>query len=100
MASPARTVILETVAQQAVDSACDKWEDAARAWMAIEWALARDPHVGVPLTEGGNVRGLLYDGARSIGQPDVEVIYEIQQNAIIVRSAIFKDAKASFAGAG
>jgi hypothetical protein len=100
MASPARTVILESVAQQAVDSACDKWEDAERAWMAIEWALARDPDVGVPLTEGGNVRGLLYDGARSIGQPDVEVIYEIQQNAIIVRSAIFNDAKASFAGRG
>jgi hypothetical protein len=100
MSSPARTVILETVAQQAVDSACDKWEDAERAWMAIEWALVRDPAVGRPLTEGGNVRGFLYDGARSIGQPDVEVIYEIQQNAIIVRSAIFKDAKASFAGRG
>ena len=100
MASPARTVILESVAEQAVDSACDEWEDAERAWMAIEWALARDPHVGVPLTEGGNVRGLLYDGARSIGQPDVEVIYEIQQNTIIVRSALFKDAKASFAGRG
>ena len=100
MASPARTVILESVAQQAVDSACDKWEDAERAWMAIEWALARDPHVGVLLSEGGNVRGLLYHGARSIGQPDVEVIYEIQQDAIIVRSAIFKDAKANFAGRG
>jgi hypothetical protein len=68
--------------------------------MAIEWALARDPHVGVPLTEVGNVRGLLYDGARSIGQPDVEVIYEIQQNAIIVRAAMFKDAKTRFAGRG
>lgn len=100
MASQARTVILESVAQQAVDSACDKWEDAERAWMAIEWALARDPHVGVLLSEGGNVRGLLYHDARSIGQPDVEVIYEIQQNAIIVRSAIFKDAKASFVGTG
>jgi hypothetical protein len=52
MASLARTVILESVAQQAVDSACDKWEDAERAWIAIEWALARDQHVGVPLTEG------------------------------------------------
>jgi len=100
MAWPARTVILESDAQQAVDSACDEWEDAERAWMAIEWALARDPHVGVPLTEGGNVRGLLYDGARSIDQPDVQVIYEIQQNAIIVRSAVFNDAKARFAGRG
>jgi hypothetical protein len=100
MASPARTVILEPVAQHAVDSACDEWEDAERAWMAIEWALARDAHVGVPLTEVGNVRGLLYDGARSIGQPDVEVIYEIQRDAIIVRSAVFRNPKASFAGKG
>jgi hypothetical protein len=100
MASPARTVVLESVAQQAVDSACDKWEDAERVWRAIEWALARDPAVGVPLTEQGNVRGLLYDGAQSIGQPDVEVIYEIQQDAIIVRSAIFRNPKASFAGKG
>ena len=71
-----------------------------RVWRAIEWALARDPAVGVPLTEQGNVRGLLYDGAQSIGQPDVEVIYEIQQDAIIVRSAIFRNPKASFAGKG
>ena len=95
-----RTVILEPVAQQAVDSACDKWEDAERAWTAIEWALAHDPGVGVPLSEQGDVRGLVYDGAQSIGQPDVEVIYEIQQEAIIVRSAEFRNPKASFAGKG
>lgn len=100
MAAPARTVILDTVAQKAVDSACDKWEDAERAWIAIEWTLAHDPAVGVPLTEQGNIRGFPYDGARSIGQPDIEVIYEIQQDVIIVRSAVFRDAKATFAGRG
>jgi hypothetical protein len=100
MASPARTVILESVAQQAIDSGCDRWEDGERAWLAIEWALAHDPTVGVPLTEPGNIRGLLYDGARSIGQPDVEVIYEIREDTIIVKSAVFKDAKSAFAGRG
>jgi hypothetical protein len=100
MAPLSRTVILESVAQKAVDSGCDKWQDAERAWRAIEWALAHDPAVGVPLTERGKVRGLLYDGARSIGQPDVEVIYEIREDEIIVRSAVFRDARASFAGTG
>lgn len=66
--------------------------------MAIEWVLARDPDVGVPLTEGGNIRAFLYDGARSIKQPDVEIIYQIQLNEIIVHSAVFTDAKAERAG--
>jgi hypothetical protein len=98
VASAARTVVLESVALRAVDSACDKWRDAERAWIAIEWVLVRDPHVGVALTEHGNIRAFLYAGARSIDQPDVEVIYEIRQDEIIVRSAVFRDAKASFAG--
>src|SRR5437660_1567426 len=85
-------------APEAVDSAFEKWEDAERAWLAIEWALVRDPQVGPPLTEKGNIRGFLYDGARSIGQPDVQVIYEIQEDAIIIRSAVFTQAKANFAG--
>ena len=84
--------------QKAVDSTCDRWDDTDRAWIAIEWALVRDPIVGVPLVEGGNVRGFVYYGARSIGQPDVDVIYEIQQDAIIIKSAVFTDAKASQAG--
>jgi hypothetical protein len=56
--------------------------------------------VGVPLVEGGNVRGFVYYGARSIDQPDVDVIYDIQNDAIIIRSAVFADAKASQAGRG
>jgi hypothetical protein len=98
MPPPARTVVLSTVARKAVDSSYQRWDDAERAWVAIEWALARDPQVGVPLTENGNIRAFLYDGARSIEQPDVEVVYEIQLNEIIVHSAVFNDAKADRAG--
>jgi hypothetical protein len=76
----------------------ETWGDAERAWIAIEWALVRDPLVGVPLIEGGNIRAFVYYGARSIDQPDVDVIYEIQNDAIIIRSAVFTDAKASQAG--
>lgn len=94
----ARTVILDTVVRNVLDSAERKWSDAERAWIAVEWTLAHDPYVGVPLTEKGDVRGFRYDGARSIGQPDIEVIYVIQEHEIIVRDAVFSDAKASQAG--
>jgi hypothetical protein len=100
MANPVRTVVLNAAAQDALDSAATKWEDTERAWIAIEWALAHDPLVGVPLNEKGNVRGLVYDGARSISQPDVSVIYEITEHEIIVQDAVFSDAKASQAGRG
>ena len=94
----ALTVVLDEGARKSLVSAIDKWSDAERAWEAIEWALARDPFVGVPFTESGNVRGFVYDGARSIDQPDVEVVYEITKDEIIVRSAEFCDAKATQAG--
>jgi hypothetical protein len=94
----ARTVVLSTAARKAVDSSYQQWDDAERAWAAIEWVLARDPQVGVSLTESGNLRAFVYDGARSIKQPDVQVIYEIQPNEIIVHIAMFADAKAARAG--
>jgi hypothetical protein len=92
------TVVLDEPARAAVDSAVERWDDADRAWLAIEWTLSHDPQIGVPLQEGGNVRGLVYRGARSIGQPDVEVIYEWTRDEVIVRDAVFSDAKASWAG--
>lgn len=90
--------MLSEAAQAAVDSACIRWPDAERAWSAIEWALARDPSVGPALSESGNVRALVYRGAKSIGQPDVEVIYEITSHEIIVQSADFSEAQAEQAG--
>jgi hypothetical protein len=98
MASPARTVVLDEPARDAVDSALQKWTGAELAWSAIEWTLAHDPLVGAALIEAGNVRALIYNGAHSIDQPDVEVIYEIETDAVIVRSAVFSDPKASQAG--
>ena len=91
-------MVLDTAARLSVDSAYERWDDAERAWEAVEWVLARDPLVGVPLSEKGNVRGFVYDGAKSIRQPDIDVIYEITDNEIIVRSAEFTDAKFSQAG--
>jgi hypothetical protein len=90
--------VLDDRARASVDSAVERWPDAERAWGAIEWTLARDPSVGIPLSESGKIRGFVYEGARSIGQPDVDVIYEITSMEIIVRSAEFKDAQARQAG--
>jgi hypothetical protein len=89
---------LDGAVRNALDSAINKWDDTERAWTAIEWTLARDPLAGRPLTEKGNIRGFEYDGARSIDQPDIEVIYEITLHEIIVRDAVFSNAKATQAG--
>ena len=99
MEARARTVVLDTVAQDSVDSACDKWEGAEQCWRAIEWALCRDPFgAGVAMSDSGKLRALHYDGARSINQPDVDVIYEVTEHAIIIKDAVFTDAKATRAG--
>jgi hypothetical protein len=90
--------VLDEAARTEVDSAIVRWEDAERAWLAIEWTLSHDPQVGRPLREGGNIRGFVYRGARSIGQPDVHVIYELTTHEIIVRDVVFSDADASRAG--
>jgi hypothetical protein len=94
----ALTVVLDEVARAALDLAIETWSDAERAWAAIEWVLARDPQCGRPLTESGNLRAFVYVGARSIHQPDVEVIYEIAWKEIIVRSAEFAHARGAVAG--
>jgi len=94
----ALTVVLDEAARTAVDSAIVKWDDAERVWMAIEWTLSHDPLIGVPLKEGGSTRGFVYREAKSIGQPDVQVIYELTDEEVIVRDAVFSDAQASQAG--
>ncbi len=70
------------------------------AWMAIEWVLARDPLVGRALTEKGNLRAFQYDGAKSIKQPDLYVIYEIFGNEIVVKVVGYDEAQAPNAGRG
>lgn len=74
------------------------WGDTDRAWQAIEWCLVRASDVGPALNESGNLRALFYAGARSIDQPDIEIIYEVQLHAIVIHSAVFSNAKAPNAG--
>ena len=95
---PARSVVLDPAAQVALDAACDIWEGAEIAWLAIEWTLSRGANAGITLSESGEVRAFVYAGAKSIKQPDVRVIYQIALDQIVIKDAIFTEAKAMSAG--
>lgn len=93
-------MVLSTAVRQSLESACDKWTGTEIAWEAIEWVLSHDSQVGRSLNESGSLRALIYDGANSIKQPDIEVTYMIEIYEIVVKTAEFKDAKAYYAGKG
>jgi hypothetical protein len=81
-----------------VESACDKWAGAEIAWNAIEWVLGHDHLAGPALVEGGNLRAFIYQGAISIKQPDIAVIYSVEVDEIVIKAVKFKNASASYAG--
>jgi hypothetical protein len=87
-------------AQQALDEALEKWTGAGVAWEAATWVVLRDPGIGVPLFEGGNIRSFTYEGARSIDQPTITLIYEKVGHETIIRAAKFSEAKYGNAGRG
>ena len=96
-----RDIRLEPCCSDAVDDAFGRWKAAERAWEAIEYALSRDPEgAGTPINEPGTMRFLVYDGARSIDMPDMTVIFEIEQNHVLVKDVQFFDAKSSWTGRG
>ena len=93
-----RSLIEEASVREAVDEALDKWPRANDAWMAVQWAIARDPEIGDPVTESGNIRSFAQDGARSIGLPTVRVMYELQEPYVIIREVLFEDSKYGLTG--
>lgn len=78
--------------RRAVDAAESRWDRANDAWEAVTWAIARDELVGEPLNNSGELRGFVFDGARSVDMPSIEVIYEITETQIILHDARFYDA--------
>jgi hypothetical protein len=90
----------EVCVSDAVNDACEKWENAALAWEHITWALARDIKIGRSLNESGTLRLLIWQGARSIQMPDVQLVYKIESPTIRFMEVIFADAKAAIAGTG
>lgn len=68
------------------------------AWEAVTWTIARDPAIGASLDESGTVRSLVFDGARSIDLPSLDVIYEFDAEIVTVRDVKFYDAPYHSAG--
>ena len=95
-----RTIREEPDVQRIVDEAMERWARAENAWETVQWALAHDPTVGEPLTEGGTARALSFQGARSIDMPTVTVLYVIEPEFVTIHSARFEDAQAFQAGRG
>jgi hypothetical protein len=59
----------------------------------MEWTLARDPKAGAPLSESGNVRSYIVQGAQSAGWPTLSVIYSIDdEELIVIHEAVFEKA--------
>jgi hypothetical protein len=81
-----------------LDYVCHHWAGGELAWIVIEWVLSHDPDVGRCLTEKGSLRAFQYDGARSIKQPDLYVIYEVLPNEIVIKVFAYDEAQAGQAG--
>lgn len=86
-------VCYEPEAQTAIDDACEAWLRTDDQVFLLEWAIARDPKEGKPLTESGQTRALTLEGAKSIGAPTVTFVYVIEQNRVVVKQAKFENAK-------
>lgn len=85
-------VVEEWAVTIAVAKAESRWRRAKLAWEAITWIVARDPEVGVPITDSGKTRTLQLVGARSIDEPTVTVVYVIEDGRIVIHDARFEDA--------
>jgi len=87
-----RTVREETAVQDACDAACMRWTRADDAWQAVTWAILHDVNAGAPINEGGMLRALELDGARSNDTPTVWVLYGVQPTLVTVYEARFTEA--------
>ena len=82
-----RSVIESAEVMADVDEAKEKWARTDDAWQTVFWVLSRDPTVGEPLTEGGHLRSIVFDGSWAHEMP---TIYE---HAVVIQKARFTDAK-------
>jgi len=90
-----RSVVESAEVMAEVDDAKERWRRADDAWEAICWVLARDPTCGHPLTEGGRLRSLVFDGSWAHEMPTIQVLYEITEHEVIIQKVAFADAKST-----
>jgi hypothetical protein len=87
-----RDVVESAEVMQDVDEAKEKWARADDAWGTLRWVLSQDPTKGAPLSEGGQLRTLAYDGSWAHEMPTINVVYEITETQVIIHSVRFVDA--------
>jgi hypothetical protein len=83
---------------ESLSAACLKWNRADEAWENVTWTISHDVKVGRPLNEDGTLRLAIWQGARSISMPDIEVIYLIELPTIRILEAIFRESRNVQAG--
>jgi hypothetical protein len=92
-----RTFRYEDQAAEAIRKAKTEWSNIEDVLMALEWGLMHAPEIGRLLNERG-LRGFTFPGARSLNEPDIDVLYVATDTQIIVEGLIFRQAKAHYAG--
>ncbi|HZP21649.1 MAG TPA: hypothetical protein VFB16_15755 [Bauldia sp.] len=93
----ARSFRYEDRATDSIQKAKERWANVEEILEALEWGMAHDPAIGRLLNEKG-LRGFVYPGARSMNEPDIDVIYEDANPLLIIHDLVFRDAKAHHAG--
>ena len=56
----------------------------------IEWAIVRDPKMGTTLSQGSRFRLVIFEGARSVGMPTIEVIFEETPLYLVIHDMEFR----------
>jgi hypothetical protein len=94
-----RTFLYEKRATEAIQRAKQKWANVEDVIASLEWAILHDPQVGRLLNERG-LRGFVFPGARSVNEPDIDVIYEEGDFQITIHDLTFRDARSHYVGQG
>ena len=78
-----------------VDEAARRWSRCHEAWDMLFWVLSRDPTVGQPLTEVGNIRAFVFDGSWAHDMPTIDLVYEITTTRVVLQRVRSRNAQTS-----
>jgi hypothetical protein len=76
-----------------VDRAYKIWDKAEDAWEFLKWVVVRDPTIGRPLNEKGDLRSIIWVGAKSTNLPDTTLIYRKSDPIIELLDVQFTEPK-------
>ena len=75
-----------------VDEASTRWSRFDDAWSVVSWALSRDPTLGIPSSEGGHLRSVVFQGSFAHAMPTIYLVYEVTASQIVLQRVKFTDA--------